>query len=368
MITRATLTSASIAAGFALAALAGTAGAEILSVPTDFPTIQDAIDRSNAGDTIEVAPGTYTENLRIADRSITLRAAGGASATTLRPAAAGLPVIWVDGGDGVTIEGFTVTGGDSVNGGGLFATGETTVRSCRFAGNAATRGGAAFFGARATVSDTTFEDNSAMFGGAVFGKAESVRFEHATFTANEARHGGGAYVSESGSTPATAVFYAVRFTGNIAERGAAIATSAERTDLSQSELMRNANGDNGSFWAASGAATISFTRFQANLSGAPGAAVATGAAAAASVESSEFIANDGGHFPADAAVLAPGSNLVSMDTIADQAMPYGQLDILDIMGFAGKFNARDITADVDWDGHVNVFDLITFFGEYAASL
>jgi hypothetical protein len=34
-------------------------------VPIDFPTIQSAIDATNEGDTINVLPGTYTDQITI---------------------------------------------------------------------------------------------------------------------------------------------------------------------------------------------------------------------------------------------------------------------------------------------------------------
>jgi hypothetical protein len=57
-----------------LGMMAGALNAQILHVPSDYTTIQEAVDASTYGDTILVAPGTYLENVRIQgnDRIITL--------------------------------------------------------------------------------------------------------------------------------------------------------------------------------------------------------------------------------------------------------------------------------------------------------
>lgn len=44
-----------------------------IRVPEDYPRIQSAIDAASDGDVIDIAPGTYVENLTL-DRSVTLRA------------------------------------------------------------------------------------------------------------------------------------------------------------------------------------------------------------------------------------------------------------------------------------------------------
>jgi len=75
-----------------------------IEVPRDYPTIQEAIDHANPGDTIIVLAGTYHENLYV-DKSVTLM--GENRDTTIIDGAAGWCAIEVNS-SGVTITGFTV--------------------------------------------------------------------------------------------------------------------------------------------------------------------------------------------------------------------------------------------------------------------
>jgi hypothetical protein len=56
--------------------LQSTAAGRILAVPGDFPTIQEAIDAAEGGDTVRVAEGSYTEMLSITKDRISLEGAG----------------------------------------------------------------------------------------------------------------------------------------------------------------------------------------------------------------------------------------------------------------------------------------------------
>jgi Right handed beta helix region len=87
------------------ASASGVHGA-ILKVPSQYPTIQSAINAANPGDTILVGPGTYTEPLTI-DKSVNLVGAG-ASHTFLLDA--GVPyLIEIGNAASVSFSGFSVT-------------------------------------------------------------------------------------------------------------------------------------------------------------------------------------------------------------------------------------------------------------------
>jgi parallel beta-helix repeat protein len=80
--------------------------AATLTVPTDYSTIQEAIDAANSGDTVFVKPGTYYEHLIIQDKSITLQ--GEDKATTIIDGSGTGTVINVPSTNGVKISDLTV--------------------------------------------------------------------------------------------------------------------------------------------------------------------------------------------------------------------------------------------------------------------
>ena len=89
-----------------------------ITVPTDFPTIQAAINASNPGDTIKVLPGIYTEQLTIS-KNLTLIGSGGKSTIIEVPLpledlelnVLGNPyIIEINNGTEVTMKGFTIQG------------------------------------------------------------------------------------------------------------------------------------------------------------------------------------------------------------------------------------------------------------------
>jgi len=92
-------------------------------VPSQYPTIQDAIDDADPGDTILVDPNTYEEQLTITTAGLTVRPANNTGPVIVSLPDSGLATDWiagrmrtwvilVEGVDDVTIQGLTVCGAD----------------------------------------------------------------------------------------------------------------------------------------------------------------------------------------------------------------------------------------------------------------
>ncbi len=110
-------------AGLWLSMGAGVAAAAVLKVPADYPTIQQAVDASVNGDTVEVAAGLYIEQVYIT-KNITLAGAG-AALTTVRcppvlsrywgtPPNSYRPIIFIYNTPAATVTGLTVDGDNRI--------------------------------------------------------------------------------------------------------------------------------------------------------------------------------------------------------------------------------------------------------------
>ena len=88
-------------------------------VPQDYSTIQSAINASQTGDTVSVAPGTYFENLSIDTKEITLVSTGGASSTILDGSHLG-PVLKITNTPSTRslVSGFTIQNGSPLSSNG----------------------------------------------------------------------------------------------------------------------------------------------------------------------------------------------------------------------------------------------------------
>ena len=210
-------------------ALSGTAVADILHVPGDYRTIQEAIDAAMDGDEVQVHSGTYNEAINFLGKAITVRSSDGPQVTIIDAQQTGTVVTYYSGeGPDTVLEGFTVTGGtgtdlfgggDFVGGGMLNLFSNPTVANCTFSGNTAAFGGGMYnSGGSPTVTNCTFSGNTASGfvsrGGGMYNSVSNPTVTNCTFSGNTADYGGGMYNSSSNPTVTNCTF-----SGNAASAG-----------------------------------------------------------------------------------------------------------------------------------------------------
>lgn len=95
----------------------------VLHVPSEYSTIQDAINASQPSDTVLVAAGTYSENIRFLGKAITVVSEDGSEDTIIDGSSPSNPdsasvVSFINGeGSDSVLEGFTISGGNGTKSG-----------------------------------------------------------------------------------------------------------------------------------------------------------------------------------------------------------------------------------------------------------
>lgn len=137
-----------------------------ITVPSDQPTIQAGINVAVNGDTVLVSPGTYSEQIDLLGKEITLVSVGGPASTAIDGSGAG-SVITADSGEtaNTVIEGFTIQNGGGFSGSGInILLGSPTIRGNVFDSNVSEIGGsgAAILGNNASplIEDNLFTNNT----------------------------------------------------------------------------------------------------------------------------------------------------------------------------------------------------------------
>jgi len=125
-------------------------GGNVLKVPSAYPSIQQAIDAASYGDIVEVAAGTYLENIKFNGKAIKVLSEQGPSLTTIDGAQAGTVVSFDDSEMRNSIlDGFTITNGTGTDIGGTYYGGgvlcgpysHPAIRNCIISANSADYGG-----------------------------------------------------------------------------------------------------------------------------------------------------------------------------------------------------------------------------------
>ncbi len=190
----------------------------IIRVPADHPTIQSAIDASEDGNLILVAPGTYVENIYFLGKAITLQSESGADVTAIS-AGDEYSVVVFDSGETeeTVLSGFTIRDGYGFEsyGGGIscWSYSSPTIKDCVITNNVigmACGGGIYCDYSSPVITNCTISENIAEngYGGGIFCDCYSsptitnctISGNWAGFYGGEGGYGGGVYCGSDSPT------------------------------------------------------------------------------------------------------------------------------------------------------------------------
>jgi len=187
----------------------------------DYSSIQEALDDADSGDTIEVADGTYYENIIFPpDKKVVLQSVNGASFTTINGGKASSVVMISNCMDGTILDGFTIMDGESDRGSGIYIEDSSvTIQNDIIQENTATYwGGGGIFNDSSTLTiiDSNISDNlaTANWGGGIFNFSGTLTITGSNISNNGAFRGGGGIWSFGDSSVLTIIDSTI--SGNIA--------------------------------------------------------------------------------------------------------------------------------------------------------
>ena len=146
--------------------------AAVINVPADQPTIQDAIDVAQNGDTVLVAPGTYFENINFSGKDIAVKSSNG-NKVTIIDGGHNNSVVTFDSAEGrkAVLHGFTIQNGEAnsntdFEGGGISISNASPTVTGNIVrhNNAVNGGGIAVQFSSALVQGNLVENNSQTLG------------------------------------------------------------------------------------------------------------------------------------------------------------------------------------------------------------
>jgi len=165
--------------------------------------IQSAVNAAWDGDTINVAEGTYKENVVI-DKSLAIKGAGSTKTIVDGDNAGSVFTIGLTNSRAnVAMSGMRIQNGHSANvGGGIYngGLGTATVTGCIISKNTAQRGGGIYNYGTAIVTGSTISENSATADGGGICNDGYATIAGSTFSKNAADYGGGIYSKYGGAT------------------------------------------------------------------------------------------------------------------------------------------------------------------------
>ena len=231
-----------------------------LSQDRPYATIGEAMAAARVGDTINVAPGVYTETVNFAGKEVTLSSSNPQDANTvantiIRAGANGASVLFRHAEHRTAVlDGFTISHLPGITGSGINIMGAApTIRNCVLRGNTDNRAGEdlsfgggilALDGANPLVVGNRFEGNAADVGAGVCLLRAGAELRDNTFTGNRATYDGGGVAMVRAT--AGAVVQGCVFTDDEAKRGGGLFCSESSPVVSDCSfkgcLARNQGG------------------------------------------------------------------------------------------------------------------------------
>jgi len=246
-----------------------------INVPADQPTIQGAINAAASGDTILVAPGTYSEKINFGGKAIVVTSSGGPSVTTIHGGANGSVVTFNTGETpSAQLSGFTIQNGfqNGLSGGGISITGASpTITGNTITGNHAAQGiGIYVDGGSPVIRDNLITGNnqagagsSGLGGGGIAVSSGNPQIIGNTITNNSVSNGG------SGGGISIAYFSSPLIQGNLIQgntaynNGGGISSSSyDSPVVVQNVIISNSSlggGSGAGLWISPGSAPQAFT-------------------------------------------------------------------------------------------------------------
>ena len=342
--------------------------ASVLLVPSEYPTIQAAVNAAVPGDTVIVADGVYTgfgnRDITFRGKAITLKSAHGPANTILNlQGTQDDPHRGFDF-DGETanavLDGFTITNGSTPNGaildefngaGILIRNGSPTIKNCIIKNNWAGCWGAAiccslFGDSSPTIINCTITGNfSDDDGGAIFSIDDSPTIINSIIANNEARVVGGG-ITHFGGGMLTIINSTI--VDNIGPNGAGV--FGANVNITNSIIWGNQGNEQ-----ISGAAVVTYSDVQDGYVGAGNLDVPPGFTDAANGD--YHLLNDSQLIDAADPDFVPGAQDVDLD--GDPRLVAAGVD----MG-ADEFRRL---ADVDADGTVGITDFLAVLGAWGTA-
>lgn len=223
--------------------------AQTLQVPSEYGTIQAAIDAASNGDTILVADGVYDENITFRGKAIIVQSENGAGNTAIQGTGANSPVVTFASGEtaNAVLDGFVIDNqagaGSQTRGLYIANNSSPAIRNCNINSNDSSANGSGVYitGTTSTVTltDTYVTGNSTtMSGGGIYSNSP-LSITRGGVNNNEALNtasaGGGLYLSGN----AVMTLSSTSISENTAQWGGGIYSSGPKLTITGSFIEDN---------------------------------------------------------------------------------------------------------------------------------